>query len=1118
LERYFSKSGRQPIALERTDIILKDSKDQVIFQRDCEFPKTWTHNARVITASKYFTDEESSVQELFGRVIKTISEEGLKQGIFKIHRQQNEAQIFSDELNRILIEQRASFNSPVWFNIGVPSRRQQASACFLLDVQDDMESILDWIKTEGIIFKGGSGSGLNVSKLRGEGEPIHPRGTSSGPLSFMAAADSLSGSIKSGGATRRAAKMVIMDCDHPDILEFIRCKKTAEDLLRKFKAAGDDIDVNSKILSYIPYQNANNSVSVTDAFMNAVINDKLWVLKPRTDVEKMKTLPAKEIFREIAQIAYECADPGLFYYDTINKWHTVKNSGPIITCNPCVTGDTQIMTLDGPKSFKTLAEAGKDVLVHAWHPETKLPVVRWMRNPRRTRQEAELVEVEFDSGLKVRCTPDHSFYSFRGEKVQAGDLKIGSSVRAWSMSQHRDGHLRVHGWDAERNLSNHQWVSRMVFENTNGPIPAGAIVHHEDENKLNNWPTNLGLIKDQSEHNSIHYPKRFTNGFDGTAPNHKVIAVRAAGVEDVYNGTVDDAHTYIIVDPNPVAGIASGIVSANCGEFLHLPYTACNLASINLLKFLSFDNGHLAFDVAGYIQTVKIMITAMEILVSYSDYPIPEIAKATEEYRPLGLGYANLGALLMCLGQPYDSDEGRTTAQAVTSLLTAVAYAESAKMAERVGPFQGYEQNKQCFKEVMEKHIAAYRDLCMTPSPDEPASKVIQKITMAANDYWIKVKEAEVFRNGQISLLAPTGTISFMMDCDTTGIEPDLSLVKHKKLVGGGSLKMTNQNVDFALFVLGYNEENRNKILDFITENNTVENCGFIQQKHVEIFQCAFKGGGRNSIAPSGHLKMVAAVQPFLSGGISKTVNLPEEATVSDIENVYFDAWSMGIKDISIYRDGSKVAQPLKSETKTQTASSIEMPFLRLDPTPTRKRLPNTRNSKTHKFSIGGHEGYVTVGFYPDGTPGEIFVTMNKEGSTISGLMDAFATSISIGLQYGVPLDSLIEKFKFTRFEPSGFTGDEFIPNATSVIDYLFKWLELEFATKQAHTVDDLIFGFDHHINSVSVNGYQLNASDNINYGTTQNNGDSCSRCGGLLIQAGSCKACSSCGDSTGCG
>jgi ribonucleoside-diphosphate reductase alpha chain len=867
-------SKRADTEYEWTDIVLKDKDGSIKFQRNCEFPINWSYNAKLITASKYFTNDESSLKKLLERVVYTITEEGIEQNSID----EKEADIFYEELHYILENQYASFNSPVWFNIGAKGRPQQASACFLLDVQDNMESILDWIKTEAIIFKGGSGSGVNISKLRADGEPIYPRGTSGGPLSFMAGADCMAGVIKSGSVARRAAKMVIMDSDHPDIFKFINCKKTAEDILRKFKEVlGENIDVNSELLSFIPYQNANNSVSVTDEFMNAVKNDLTWELKNRgPHSERSHSFPAaKHLFREIAQVAWECGDPGLFYYDNSNKWHTCKDVGPIITTNPC-------------------------------------------------------------------------------------------------------------------------------------------------------------------------------------------------------------------------------------GEWQFLTWTPCNLASINLLKFLDGD----FFDVNKFIHTVEVMIQAMDILCEYSDYPINRIKIEANKYRTLGLGYANLGALLMALGLPYDSEEARFVAASITSLMTAAAYNKSSELATKVAPFPEFPINAQSMRQVMKMHLEEHKVLENKVHDYIPLN--VGTILGNAGHLWNVVNHSAAFRNAQVTLLAPTGTISFMMDCDTTGIEPELSLIKYKTLVGGGHLKIVNQNIERALKTLGY--ENPEFALNYIIEHNTVEN-GPIDEKDYPVFDCAFKGGGTRSISPLGHVKMVAAVQPFLSSGISKTINMPNDCTVEDVEKVYMEAWELGLKAISIYRDGSKVAQPVKSsekETKIATQTNIKDIYsegikvgmeLNLSKEPVRKRLPDTRVSKTHKFAIAGHEGYVTVGLYPDGKPGEIFITMSKEGSTISGLMDAFATSISIGLQYGVPLQALVDKFKHTRFEPMGFTHNDEIKQSSSIIDYIFRWLDLQFQTvQQPVTITETFL----------TTGLALVESQQLI-------GDICMNCGSIMIQSGTCKTCPNCGENTGC-
>ncbi len=955
LKRYFTKDLREPIfnlnEWAWSDCEIKDRKTNTsIFKRKVFFPKGWSSNAIQITASKYFTDKENSFKQVLDRIVDTLTKAGLKQGLLVGESTKgavgdlNTSLIFQDELYHLLMTQRAAFNSPVYFNVGVENRKQQCSACFLLNVEDHMDSILDWIKTEGMVFKGGSGTGVNISKLRARGEPIRPRGTSSGPLSFMAGADCMSGIVKSGSVARRAAKMVLMDVDHPDIEEFINCKVKAEETLRKFRNIGVDIDVNNELLSFIPYQNANNSVVVSDRFLRRTDMDTSpWELNKRTGGIS-KTLSSKKLFNQICEAAWQCADPGLFFVDTINRWHTCKNSGPITTCNPCA-------------------------------------------------------------------------------------------------------------------------------------------------------------------------------------------------------------------------------------EYVFLTDTACNLSSINLVKFISQDDTtkRWTFDVKGFEAAVRVLITAQEIIVDYSDYPTEAISKKTRQFRTLGLGFSNLGSMLMQMGIPYDSDEGRWLATVITSLMTAVAYDQSSKMAEKVGEFEEFQHNKRDFMTVMKEHKSFSEGLVRVMMERKNGTEIVDKIDglhdacLLADGYWGDVTIAKTFRNAQVTLIAPTGTISFMMDCTTTGIEPELALRKKKTLVGGGELTIINSDAETALRSLGYPEDTIDGIVDYVKQENTVEGSGVLTE-HLPIFDCSFKGGGTRFIRPMGHVLMVAAVQPFLSGAISKTINLPADATVKDIERVYMAAWSHGVKSISVYRDSSKVAQPVKAEIKTKDVIElkeelktpdwgpfpgigVERKFGGADdkdpgtiyigdsgleeqvtvPSPLsvgpivpigglkeptgsngrakRHRLPDTRHSMTHKFSIGGHEGYLTIGLYEDNTPGEIFVNISKEGSTISGLMDSFALSISIGLQYGVPLKVLVDKFSYTRFEPSGFTQNKDMPTATSIVDYIFRYMEKQFCKSESPSVEKPIPTFtDYAQMIIKANGH------------TNGNGQTCANCGSETVLAGNCQSCPTCGETGGCG
>ncbi len=882
---------------------ITNEKGQVIFrQENVEVPKSWSMTATNIVASKYFHgklnthERETSVKQLIGRVANTIVEWGERGGYFATAADRD---AFRDELTHLLVEQKMAFNSPVWFNVGIQPK-PQCSACFIQSVKDDMASIMNLARTEALLFKWGSGTGTNFSRLRASHEPLSGGGIASGPLSFMKGFDAFAGVIKSGGKTRRAAKMVILDVDHPDIVEFIECKMKEEQKAHALIEAGYDPTLDGEAYSSIFYQNANHSVRVTDEFMQAVEEDRDWWTRNVTDGQPAKKYRARELLQKIAESAWHCGDPGMQYDTTINRWHTCKGTDRIYASNPC-------------------------------------------------------------------------------------------------------------------------------------------------------------------------------------------------------------------------------------SEYMFLDDTACNLASLNLLKFLG-PNGQ--FDVEGFRHAVDVTITAQEILVDNASYPTQKIAENSHNYRPLGLGYANLGALLMSTALPYDSDEGRDVCGAVTALMTGEAYAQSARLAERMGPFPGYAANREPMLDVIRMH----RDSLRAIRPENVPAPLLA----AAREAWDRALEhGEKFgyRNSQVSVLAPTGTIGFMMDCDTTGIEPDLALVKFKKLVGGGVIKIVNNTVPRALMRLGYAPEEVAAIVDYVDKNGTIEGAPGLKQEHLPVFDCSFKpANGSRSISWQGHLKMMAAAQPFLSGAISKTINMPEHSTVEDIMDAYIESWKLGLKAVAIYRDGSKKAQPLsasadnrKKEKKAAPATEAQQ---ELFAGATRRKLPNERRSITHKFAIGGHEGYLTVGMYEDGSPGEIFIKMAKEGSTLSGIMDGFALSVSIALQYGVPLKALVDKFIHTRFEPSGFTGNPEIPYAKSVLDYIARWLGGKFISP-----DYLVMS--------ATNGESLpppvgppakagalpavspppaQATSPANNGTGQprpmaaiDDAPSCSECGMLMTRNGSCYKCENCGSTSGC-
>ena len=897
----------------------------VFEQKNTEFPEGWSLNAINIVAQKYFSgtpgtpSRETSLKQLIDRVADTVTREGISEGYFE---SETEAEDFREELKYILATQRAAFNSPVWFNIGAPERSQQASACFILAVDDTMPSILNWYKEEGMIFKGGSGSGINVSSIRSSVEALgKSAGTASGPLSFMRGADASAGAIKSGGKTRRAAKMVILNSDHPDVEEFIWCKALEERKARVLEQAGFDMSLDGKDSYSVQYQNANNSVRVTDGFMKAVENDEDWNLRAVTNGKTMKTVKARDLFRQIAEAAWECADPGMQFDTTINRWHTAPNAGRINGSNPC-------------------------------------------------------------------------------------------------------------------------------------------------------------------------------------------------------------------------------------SEYMHLDNSACNLASINLLKYLNDD---FSFDVEAFKHTVEVMFTAQEILVGYSEYPTENITKNAKAYRELGLGYANLGALLMAQGLPYDSDEGRAQAAAITALMTGYAYATSAKMAKKVGPFAGYHKDREGMSKVLRMHRDEVKKI--------NAAFVSEELLSAAASAWdeaIELTELHGVRNSQASVLAPTGTIGLMMDCDTTGIEPDLGLVKVKKLVGGGTMSIVNQTVPRALKALGYTKSQIDDIVNYIDVEKTIIGAPHLKDEHLDVFACSM---GDNSIHYLGHVKMMAAVQPFISGAISKTVNMPEEATVEEIEQLHMDAWKMGLKAVAIYRDNCKVAQPLamaKKEGAEQKPAAVAPGAIaqtveqNVPASTVRREMPRLRNSKTFSFQVSDSKGFFTVGEYEDGTPGELFISTSKHGSTLRGLFDAFAISISYGLQHGVPLKNYVRTFSHMSFPPTGITDDPEIRTANSIIDYIFRKLantylsfddrlELGLAnledmpTNQTSLLDSTKIEDAEEVKaeeapeepvttetaSTAPEPQVSQKAEASTKATSKPQQDDtapmCYNCGNQTQRAGSCYVCTSCGSTTGC-
>jgi len=895
VRRYFTIPGRDPfdeIEWEIRDAFIPGKEKPVFDQKDVEFPKFWSQTATNIVAQKYFRgrmtspERERSVKQMIGRVVDTISGWGRADGYFAT---EEEAETFESELKAILVNQLASFNSPVWFNVGF-EEKPQCSACFILSIDDSMDSILDWIRREGVIFRGGSGSGVNLSKLRSSKEQLSKGGYASGPVSFMRGADASAGTIKSGGKTRRAAKMVVLDVDHPDIAEFIWCKSHEEKKARVLEQAGYDMSLDSPDWASIQYQNANNSVRVTDAFMEAVEADGDWNLTARTDGAVVETVKARTVLKEMAEAAWQCADPGVQYDTTINNWHTLPNTSRINASNPC-------------------------------------------------------------------------------------------------------------------------------------------------------------------------------------------------------------------------------------SEYMSIDDSACNLASLNLMKFRRED-GEL--DVEAFSHAVDVMFLAQEIAVGNSSYPTPEIEKNAKAYRQLGLGYANLGALLMARGLPYDSDEGRAYAAAITGLMTGRAYRKSAEIAGRMGPFAGYKPNAAAMIGVMAQHRAAVGNI-------QDSDVIPADLLTACRHAWddvLNIGEVNGYRNAQATVLAPTGTISFMMDCDTTGVEPDFSLVKSKKLVGGGEITIVNKSVQMALEKLGYTPAEGEEIVAFVDERNTVVGAPYVKAEHYPVFDCAV---GDRAIHYTGHTKMMGAVQPFISGAISKTVNLPETATVDEVAKLFVDSWKLGVKAIAIYRDNCKVAQPLSGKKDggavTLLDAATAAPPL---PATRRRRLPEDRVEVGRKFRVGDYEGYIHVGLYEDGTPGDIFVDIAKEGTTLAGLMNSIMISVSLGMQYGVPLEVYVSKFAHMRFEPSGMTNDPDIRAAKSIVDYIFRWMGKKFLTVDQQEEIGILSA---EVRARLAEGYRNggDAPQSIKApaemappGQTAlfnafEDAQECAKCGGRMVRTGSCYTCRDCGTNTGC-
>jgi ribonucleotide reductase alpha subunit len=1055
VKRLFTIPGRDPfeeIEWERRDALIPGKDKPVFEQKDVEFPKFWSQTATNIVAQKYFRgrmsspERETSVKQMVGRVVSTIGSWGRQGGYFAT---EAEAETFEAELKAILVNQYAAFNSPVWFNLGF-EERPQASACFILSIDDSMESILDWIRREGVIFRGGSGSGVNLSKLRSSKEQLSKGGYASGPVSFMRGADASAGTIKSGGKTRRAAKMVVLDIDHPDIEEFIWCKAKEERKARVLEAAGYDMTLDSGDWASIQYQNANNSVRVTDGFMEAAAEGREWNLTARTDGTVLETKDARDLLQQIAAAAWESADPGVQYDTTINNWHTLPNTSRINASNPCCfVAETLVDTEEGLVRFDELLERrvrGESLpRVWAFAVARDEPELRQITNVWIAGLTTRLVEVTTQAGHALQCTPDHRFLTTHGY-VEAARLQGGTEL-----------------------------------------VASGSAVDHD------------------SSDSGIATLRR-------TAVRDVVAAVRPIELSE----PVPVFDLEAVGDHNLSVGSQPGeTVVVHNSEYMSIDDSACNLASLNLLKFRREDG---EFDVDAFEHAVDVVFLAQEILVGYSSYPTPEIERNAKAYRQLGLGYANLGALLMARGLPYDSDEGRAYAAAITALMTGRAYRKSAEIAARMGAFAGYQPNAAAMIGVMAQHRASVGNI--------ESDKVPADLLRAARQSWdetLDLGEVSGYRNAQATVLAPTGTISFMMDCDTTGVEPDFSLVKSKKLVGGGEITIVNKTVPMALEKLGYAPREVEEIVAFVDERNTVIGAPYVKKEHYPVFDCAV---GERAINYMGHVKMMGATQPFISGAISKTVNMPETVTVEDVAKLYEDAWRLGVKAIAIYRDNCKVAQPLSKKTDEKATTLV--PTVAPVAAPRRHRLPEDRTEVGRKFRVGDYEGYIHVGLFDDGTPGDIFVDIAKEGTTLAGLMNSFMISVSLGLQYGVPLEVYVSKFSHMRFEPHGPTNDPDIRVAKSIVDYVFRWMGKKFLSADQQEELGILSPEVRSRLARQYNGESAPAaseptvSDPAPPGQTAlfnawEDAVECAKCGGRMIRTGSCYTCRDCGSNTGC-
>jgi ribonucleoside-diphosphate reductase alpha chain len=1338
IRRYFTTPGIDPyesVTWERRDArITHWATGAVAFEQlGVEVPSGWSVNATNILAQKYFRgtlgapEREWSLKQVADRVVGAILDWGQKDGYFV---DKQEAAAFEAELKWLIIHQRAAFNSPVWFNIGVAGVPQQASACFILSVDDSMDSILNWYVEEGKIFKGGSGAGINLSRIRSSKEGLRGGGTASGPVSFMRGADASAGTIKSGGKTRRAAKMVILDAGHPDVEDFIWCKAIEERKARALRDAGFDMDLDGKDSHSTQYQNANNSVRVTDEFMHAVLDDKDWELKAISTGDVLKSMKARDLFRQIAKAAWECADPGMQFDTTINKWHTSSNTGRINGSNPCFAGDALVHTDKGLVSFSEMFARANDGETFGVYTHDATNVDAPAQRLELTTPEAlmitgynRVVKLHFDNGMEVRCTPGHRFFTTNRGYVEAQDLDPTDHVklldlsapavtasyelpaarsarrpsrktgRVFNIPEKWDEDLAHYlGWaiadggmganGAVRTLytdpevraevfTRHQklvsWLSGDASPVGTGPA-VGAVELSVNDRPVTSFFSSLGLsggtgAQKRVPRSVFQAPTDILGAFlqgvydaagcvrhDGqgsyialsssyrellvdvqrllstfglgssiwrvrpeSAPGAGARVGSRAGSAVAYElrvmsqgmavfageigfglpskavrlkHVVAEGHvarfnsdgcaslveraedgfelTYNLTEPRNHSYIVNGLVVRNCSEYMHLDNSACNLASLNLLTYLGADD---SFDVEGFKAAVEVIFTAQEILVGNADYPTKAIGETSRRFRQLGLGYANLGALLMAQGLPYDSDAGRAWAGALTALMTGHAYTVSARTAARMGPFAGYHENTEPMLKVLRMHRAEVAKI------DEEL--VPPGLLSAAQEAWDNaVDTAETYgvRNAQASVLAPTGTIGLLMDCDTTGVEPDLGLVKTKKLVGGGTMSIVNQTVPRALRQLGYSEAQVGDIAAYINEHKSIMGAPHVSADHLPVFACSM---GDNTIHYRGHVKMMAAAQPFISGAISKTVNMPEEATVEDIEQLHIEAWQLGIKAVAIYRDNCKVAQPLATTKKVSAAevsaasgpeahdAELALKVAELERAlqnqmtvvvkkPVREHMPRKRKSFTFSFRVADCEGYVTVGELADGRAGEVFMKVSKQGSTLAGIMDAFAISVSLGLQHGVPLATFVRHFTNMRFEPAGMTDDPELRFASSLVDYIFRRLAVEYMSpldradlgimtvgermqptlpgvEEASIVDqplrpepgDEVELRDGRAPAArSAPGAPLSAPPGASAAAAKSvasDAPYCFQCGIQMQRAGSCFACSSCGTTSGC-